>query len=184
MFPAIQNPANPTALKTHAGLALVEPSRFMSLDERTLQVVAMRSRGVGSIDERYGHTTVTVCAFRDRLLVEDRENPRRYNVGMDDDMAFTPIQLVYVREGQQPTNGEPGPATRANTSNVFGQWKIASMNYSMRDLGEHIRRQALEQCQASRGDIPRVPDEGKTVPKNDPSASIPPSPGWSNAPAV
>lgn len=138
---------------------------------------------VDSVSERDGRAIVNVCAFQDRLLVESR-NPDEYLIGADSDTVLKVLELVFTRTGTQPKLVDPGPAPRPNDPEIFGQWQISSIDYNMRRTAEPARSEARDSCEANRGDIPRVPDEGKTVPKNDPSASIPPSPGWSNTPGV
>ena len=138
---------------------------------------------VDSVSERDGRTIANVCTFQGRLLVESR-NPDEYSIGTDSDTALKVIELVFTRTGTQPKLVEPGPAPRPNDPEIFGQWQISSIDYNMRRTAEPARSEARESCEANRGDIPRVPDEDKTVPRNDPLASIAPSPGWSNTPGV
>lgn len=140
---------------------------------------------VDSVSERDGRATAIVCAFPDRLLRESSENPNEYLIGASSEGALRVIEIAFTRTGTQPKLVDPGPSARPITPDVFGQWPINSIDYDMRyHSPEAARLEARESCEANRGDIPRVPDEGKTVPKNDPSASITPSPGWSNKPGV
>ena len=140
---------------------------------------------VDSVSERDGRTTAIVCAFQDRLLRESSEKPNEYLIGASSEGALRVIEIAFTQTGTQPKLVDPGPSPRPNNPDIFGQWQINAIDYDMRyHSPEAARLEARESCEANRGDIPRVPDEGKTVPKNDPSASIPPSPGWSNAPGV
>ena len=140
---------------------------------------------VDSISERDGRTIANVCAFQDRLLLENPDDPGEYFVGISSELALTVLEIEFTRTGTQPELVEPGPSPRPSNPEIFGQWQINSIDYDMRyHSPEAARLEARESCRANRGDIPRVPEKDETVPKDHPSASIPPSPGWSNAPAV
>lgn len=128
-------------------------------------------------------TRAIVCVYQDRYLVSS-SGTESYQVGADDEFDTRATEVAFKTEGTPPPSKVFGPQAMPASDAVFGEWKVSYIDFDLHDK-ERTEQERIEQdCRNTRGEIPRIPDEGKTVPKNDPSASIPPSPGWSNAPAV
>ena len=75
---------------------------------------------VDSVSERDGRTIANVCAFQDRMLLENPDNQEEYFVGASREIALMVLKIEFTRTGMQPKLVAPGPSPRPNNPEIFG----------------------------------------------------------------
>lgn len=120
---------------------------------------------------------VSVCLYKDRLLVQDLDAPDHYEVGHPEGLSFNRGDLVFDKVGTAPAVDVEGPESIPTSGDVFGEWKLRDYQFNPHRPSYDSVLAEEERCQENRGNLAYVPETGETVPA-DSQQPIPPVPGW------